>query len=80
LVLLSVATSIDALAVGLSFAMINTPILVPALTIGVVTAGLTMAGMFLGRRIGRLWGPRVEGAGGVVLIAIGTKIVAQHML
>ncbi len=80
LVLLSVATSIDALAVGLSFAMLNTPILVPALTIGVVTAGITAAGMVLGRRIGRLWGPRVEMAGGIVLIAIGAKIVAQHMI
>jgi putative Mn2+ efflux pump MntP len=80
LVLLSVATSIDALAVGLSLAMLGIPIVYPALVIGIVAASLTALGMALGRRLGTLWGRRVEAAGGLVLIAIGLKIVIEHTL
>jgi len=80
LVLLSVATSIDALAVGLSLALLGTPIVVPAVTIGVITAAVTAVGMLLGQKVGERWGPRVEVVGGLVLIAIGLKIVAQHTL
>jgi manganese efflux pump family protein len=80
LVLLSVATSIDALAVGLSLAMLGTSIVVPAVTIGVITAAITAVGMLVGRRVGSDWGPRIEVVGGIGLIAIGLKIVAQHML
>lgn len=79
LVLLSVATSVDALAVGLTLAMISTTIVLPAIVIGFVTAGLTSLGMLLGRRVGVLWGRRVEVAGGLVLIAIGVKIVIEHV-
>lgn len=82
LVLLSIATSIDALAVGLSLAMLRVSIWVPALVIGLVAGVLTVAGMLLGRRIGQrlgtLWGPRVEIAGGLILIAIGLKILLEH--
>jgi putative Mn2+ efflux pump MntP len=80
LVLLSVATSIDALAVGLSLAMVKSPIAVPALVIGVVAAGLTIVGMRLGRRVGRWWGRRVEVLGGLILIAIGLRIVVEHTM
>ena len=76
---LSVATSIDALAVGLSLAMIGSTILVPALVIGVVAASLTATGMVLGRRIGSLWGKRVEVLGGLILVGIGIKIVVEHL-
>lgn len=79
LVVLSVATSIDALAVGLSIAMLDGPIVVPALVIGVVTMGVTAAGMRLGRRLGRKWGPRVELVGGLVLVAIGVRILFEHI-
>lgn len=79
LVILSVATSIDALAVGLSLALIGIPILVPALVIGVLTAAFTGAGMLLGRRIGTLWGKRVEAVGGLILIAIGIRILVEHL-
>ncbi len=79
LVLLSVATSIDALAVGFSLAMVGSPILKPALVIGVVAAAATAVGMALGRRIGSSWGRRVEFAGGGVLIWIGVRIVVEHM-
>jgi len=80
LVILSVATSIDALAVGLTLAMIGSRILVPALVIGIVAGTITVLGMVLGRKIGTLWGRRVEAAGGGVLIAIGVRILLQHLL
>ena len=80
LVLLSVATSIDALAVGLSLAMIGSAIIVSAAIIGVVAAAFTASGMVLGRRIGSLWGKRVEVAGGLILAGIGVKIALEHML
>ena len=79
LVILSVATSIDALAIGLSLAMIGSRILFPALVIGVVAGVITVLGMVLGRKIGVLWGRRVEAAGGIVLLAIGTRILLQHI-
>ncbi len=78
LVLLSIATSLDALAVGLSLALIRTPILVPALVVGSVAAALTLLGMGIGRRIGLLWGERVEVLGGCILIAIGLRILRAH--
>jgi len=79
LVLLSVATSIDALGIGLSLGMLGYKILLPALVIGVTAAAFTTAGMLLGRRIGTLWGKRVEVVGGVILIAIGINIVVTHL-
>jgi putative Mn2+ efflux pump MntP len=79
LVMLSVATSIDALAVGLSIAMIGEAILVPALVIGAVAALLTATGMLLGRWIGASWGRRVEVLGGAILVAIGIQIVVAHL-
>jgi putative Mn2+ efflux pump MntP len=79
LVLLSIATSIDALAVGISLAVISVRILLPALIIGIVASGLTTVGMLLGRRIGAAWGKRVEVLGGLVLIAIGIRILIEHL-
>jgi putative Mn2+ efflux pump MntP len=79
LVLLSIATSIDALAVGLSLALIGSNILVPVLVIGVVAAGFTVLGMYLGCRIGSGWGRNVEILGGITLIAIGIKIVVEQL-
>ena len=78
LVILSIATSIDALAVGLSLAMIGSTIVVPALVIGFVAAFFTAAGMLLGQHIGIIWGKRVELLGGLILIGIGVKIVIEH--
>ncbi len=79
LVVLSVATSIDALAVGLSLAMVNSTIAVPAVVIGIVAACFTTFGITLGRRLGALWGKRVEALGGLILIGIGLKIVIEHL-
>ena len=80
LVMLSVATSIDALAVGLTLAMLGSQIFIPALTIGLVCAILTLVGMYLGRKIGNHWGPRVEFCGGLILLGIGVKILIEHTL
>jgi putative Mn2+ efflux pump MntP len=79
LVMLSIATSIDALAVGLSLGLIGSAIFTPALIIGIVAAGFTAIGMALGRKIGSIWGKRVEVVGGAILIAIGLKIVIDHL-
>jgi manganese efflux pump family protein len=79
LVFLSVATSIDALGVGLSLGMLGYTILFPAIIIGVVAAAFTIAGMLLGRKIGTLWGKRVEVMGGIILIAIGINIAVSHL-
>lgn len=79
LVLLSIATSIDALAVGFSLSVIGVSIWMPSLVIGLVAGVLTIAGMLLGGRIGDRWGTRVEIFGGLVLIAIGLKILVEHL-
>jgi putative Mn2+ efflux pump MntP len=79
LVLLSVATSIDALAVGLSLAFLQVPILYPAVVIGVVAGSLTFIGLRLGRHVGRMLGPLMERVGGLILIGIGIKIVVEHL-
>jgi len=80
LVVLSTATSIDALAVGLSLAFLNIDILAPALIIGIVALVMTATGLYLGRIIrhsGRL-GVGAEVIGGLVLIAIGVRILFVH--
>ena len=79
LVMLSVATSIDAFAVGLSLAIVHVPIIYPAVVIGVVTGGLSLAGLLLGNRLGKTFGKRMEIVGGVILIAIGVRIVVSHL-
>ncbi|WP_321368124.1 manganese efflux pump MntP family protein [uncultured Desulfuromusa sp.] len=80
LVILSVATSIDALAVGFSIALLGETIWFPAVIIGVSAAMMTLTGAFLGRKIGALWGQRAEVAGGIVLCAIGIKILLENLL
>ncbi len=80
LIILSMATSIDALAVGLSFAMLGVRIWYPVVVIGLVTAAITTLGMFLGSTVGGRFGRRVEVLGGLILIGIGLKILLQHLL
>lgn len=80
MVMLSVATSIDAFAVGLSIAMLGVSVWVPAAVIGLVAGVLTVAGMLMGRRLGEKWGKRVEICGGLVLCLIGLKILLEHTL
>jgi putative Mn2+ efflux pump MntP len=80
LVMLSVATSIDALAVGFSLSVIGVSIWFPALIIGLVAGALTLAGMLIGQRSGDRWGAKVEIFGGCILIGIGLKILLEHLL
>ncbi len=75
LIMLSVATSIDALAVGLSMAVMKTPILCPSAVIGIVAFVMTAVGMLFGERLGKMFGRRVEALGGLILIGIGLKIL-----
>ena len=80
MVMLSVATSIDALAVGLSLSMIRISIWTPALVIGLVAGLFTMTGMYLGKRIARAayLSRYAELAGGLVLLGIGIRILYEH--
>jgi len=79
LLLLAVATSIDAMAVGLSLAMLSVPILYPALVIGAVAFAMTLVGARIGPVLGRLAGKRAELAGALVLFAIAVKILINHL-
>jgi putative Mn2+ efflux pump MntP len=74
------ATSIDALAVGFSLALLSTPILLPALSIGIVTFLLSLLAARLGGRLNLLFGKRMEIIGGMVLIIIGLRILLTHLL
>jgi putative Mn2+ efflux pump MntP len=79
LVALSVATSIDALAVGLSMAMIGVDVWFPSVIIGIVALIMTAVGMIFGRQLGVRFGRRMELVGGLILIGIGVKIVVDHL-
>ncbi len=72
---LAIATSIDALAVGVTLPMLRAPLLLTITTIGLVTALLSVLGLALGHRFGHLLGKRFDIVGGVVLIALGIKIL-----
>ena len=80
LVLLSVATSIDALAVGLSLAILQVNVVLPSIVIGVVAATLSLAGLLLGHKLGAIFGKRTEVLGGLILIAIGLRVLTEHLL
>jgi len=79
LVLLSIATSIDALAVGWSLAMLGARIWHAAVTIGLVTGTLSVVAIRLGSRLGAAAGRRMEVVGGLILLAIGARILGQHL-
>lgn len=79
LLVLAVATSIDALAVGISFAVLRADIWSAALTIGLVCMVFSLAGAWLGRKIGSLFGKIAEIIGGLILIGIGAKILFEHL-
>jgi putative Mn2+ efflux pump MntP len=79
LLLLSVATSIDALAAGVSFAFSDYPILTAALAIGIITFLLSAIGVLIGCFSCCIWGKRAELAGGIILILIGIQILLQHL-
>ncbi len=80
LLTLAVATSIDALAVGLSFALLEIGIIQAGLIIGLVAFSVTALGFWLGRKASALLGNRAKLAGGVVLIGIGLRILITHIM
>ena len=79
MLLTSVATSIDAMAVGVTLAFVDVPIGQVALVIGLCTTMMVTLGVMLGRLLGTLVGRRAEMLGGVVLIVIGTVILYEHL-
>jgi len=79
MVMLSIATSIDALAVGLSMALLQVNIWRASLIIGLVASGMTIVGMAFGREAGSRFGRWMEIAGGLVLIGIGVNILVEHL-
>ena len=79
MLLLAVATSIDALAVGISFAFLSVRILPAAALIGVTTFVLSAAGIYIGRAFGARFKSKAEFVGGAILILIGLKILLEHL-
>lgn len=79
LLILSIATSIDALAVGVSFAFLKIFIVKPIIVIGVVTFILSFLGVFLANKFGRFLGKKIEVFGGLILIGIGIRILFEHL-
>ncbi len=79
LLALSVATSIDALAVGVTLSLLTDSIAFAVLVIGVITFGLSYAGVTIGKRFGHFFESKIEIVGGLVLIAIGLKILLGHL-
>lgn len=79
LLFLGFATSIDAFAVGITLPMIGAPLLLSAVTIGVVTALLCAVAVVVGRQLGAAFGKKMEIVGGLVLIGIGLFTLVQHL-
>jgi manganese efflux pump family protein len=79
LVMLSIATSIDAAAVGFSFAALKIPTVIPAIIIGIVCVLFSTLGLFIGNKIGSVIGKWAERFGGLILVAIGVKILLEHI-
>jgi putative Mn2+ efflux pump MntP len=76
---LAVATSIDALAVGITISLITNAIALAVLIIGAVTFVFSFAGVYIGKKFGHFFEGRIEIIGGLVLIGLGLKIVIQHL-
>ena len=79
MVVLAIATSIDALAVGITFAFLKTNIIISALTIGIVTFLISVAGVKIGNKFGDKFEKKSKFAGGLILIFIGLKILLEHL-
>lgn len=80
LLILAIATSIDAFGVGLSLSMLEVTILIPALIIGIVTFILSMVGVYIGRKFGHFLEKKIEVIGGIILIIIAFEILLAHVL
>lgn len=78
LLVLSVATSIDALAVGITLSFLKVSIAVAVVIIGLVTFILSYLGVFVGKKLGHFFENKIEAIGGIILIALGIKILIEH--
>jgi putative Mn2+ efflux pump MntP len=79
MILLAIATSVDALAAGFTLKLLGAPLVLSLVSIGVTTAVLSAAGLFAGHRFGAAVGRRLDALGGVVLIGIGLKTLIEHL-
>lgn len=79
LLILAIATSIDALAVGVTFATVSVPVVFASSLIGILTYAISAGGVYIGSKFGNLLGNKAEILGGLVLIGIGTKILIEHL-
>ncbi len=75
----SIATSIDAFVVGISFSLLKLSVITPVLVIAGVTFCLSLFGLFLGKCFGKIFGKRIDVLGGIILIGIGIKILYEHL-
>jgi manganese efflux pump family protein len=80
LVMLSVATSIDAMAIGLSVGMLGVSVVYPSILIGLITFALSIIGLLMGNRLGARFGKRMEVVGGLILNGIGLRILVTHLM
>lgn len=79
MLVLALATSIDALAVGITFAFLNTNIVFATLMIGIITWALSILGVKIGNKFGDKYQSKAEFAGGLILILLGIKILLEHL-
>jgi putative Mn2+ efflux pump MntP len=79
-IVLSLATSIDALAVGVSFGVLHVAVILPALIIGIVCFVISFAGVMLGERLESILGNKMEIFGGIILVLIGIRILFEHTI
>jgi putative Mn2+ efflux pump MntP len=79
LLTLSVATSIDALVVGITLSLVASNIIIAVIIIGLVTFVLSFAGVDIGKKFGHMFENKIEALGGLVLIALGIKILLEHI-
>jgi len=79
LFMLAIATSIDAMAVGLSMALIGDPVLIPAIIIGITSFILSGMALVTGNKLGETFGKKMEVLGGVILVSIGVRILISHL-
>ena len=80
LLLLSVATSIDALAVGITISLLKVSITMAVVIIGLITFALSYLGVYIGKKVGHFFENKIQAIGGLVLIALGIKILIEHLI
>jgi putative Mn2+ efflux pump MntP len=77
---LSIATSIDALAIGITLPLLKMPVAAAVVIIGIVTFIISYLGSLIGKKIGHFFENKIEAVGGLILIALGAKILFEHIL